>query len=202
MAELISKEFYDELKNCIQVLTSTLSIPPSSYALISDVEEEELSSSDNDAVIQEIYIPNMKLWKIVEYKNDVMIEVIIATGEGEVPSPEGVKDFKYDYKMFNKVRGCMTSLRGQDDNGRNRFDQPDFQKAVLHPVDDIYLNLMSTITNLNDAHGWTREEIADWLDTLDEQPVFYPRSTPTIQNSAKVVTLQPVVSQATVLRQR
>jgi hypothetical protein len=31
------------------------------------------------------------------------------------------------------------------------------------------------IIHLNDRHKWTREQIADWLDTLDEQPVFYPK---------------------------
>lgn len=30
------------------------------------------------------------------------------------------------------------------------------------------------IQHLNDHHQWKRERIADWLDTLDEQPVFYP----------------------------
>jgi hypothetical protein len=32
----------------------------------------------------------------------------------------------------------------------------------------------SIIIELNDTAKWTREQIADWLDTLDDQPVFYP----------------------------
>lgn len=34
--------------------------------------------------------------------------------------------------------------------------------------------LNHVIVELNDDHSWTREQIADWLDTLDEQPIFYP----------------------------
>lgn len=34
--------------------------------------------------------------------------------------------------------------------------------------------LNAVIIQLNDDYKWTREQIADWLDTLDEQPVFYP----------------------------
>ena len=38
---------------------------------------------------------------------------------------------------------------------------------ATHPVTGDYLHLTSIIMNLNDVHGWTREAIADWLDTLD-----------------------------------
>jgi hypothetical protein len=35
-------------------------------------------------------------------------------------------------------------------------------------------SLEKVIVDLNDRHKWTREQIADWLDTLDNQPIFYP----------------------------
>lgn len=34
--------------------------------------------------------------------------------------------------------------------------------------------LYHLIQHLNDHHQWEREHIADWLDTLPKQPVFYP----------------------------
>lgn len=34
--------------------------------------------------------------------------------------------------------------------------------------------LDSQIQHLNDNHKWTREKIADWIDTLEEQPIYYP----------------------------
>lgn len=43
-----------------------------------------------------------------------------------------------------------------------------------NPVNGTKDNLASIIIDLNDTHQWTREQIADWLDTLDQQPVFFP----------------------------
>lgn len=58
-------------------------------------------------------------------------------------------------------------------------------------------DLQTMIIHLNDNHRWTREAIAEWIDTLDEQPVFYPKSQPErVANSAKVVALKPPVSEA------
>lgn len=46
-------------------------------------------------------------------------------------------------------------------------------KAV-HPVkgSTSTIDVATIIMDLNDCHGWTREQIADWLDTLPQQPVF------------------------------
>jgi hypothetical protein len=52
-------------------------------------------------------------------------------------------------------------------------------------------NLQDTIIHLNDTHRWSREAIAEWIDTLDEQPIFYPQAeVERVANSARVVTLQ------------
>lgn len=49
---------------------------------------------------------------------------------------------------------------------------PGIFNVVRHPVngklDTIYLIIMS----LNDRHKWSRDQIADWIETLDEVPVF------------------------------
>ena len=47
-----------------------------------------------------------------------------------------------------------------------------FNMSVKHPVTGYFGTLSSTVINLNDSHEWTREQIADWLDSLDEQPYF------------------------------
>lgn len=55
-------------------------------------------------------------------------------------------------------------------------------------------NLYNMIQHLNDVHKWTREAIAEWIDTLDEQPVFYPIiESQRVANSAKVVVCEPPV---------
>lgn len=49
---------------------------------------------------------------------------------------------------------------------------PDLEKTVLCPVivEDTFfgpVSLVNVVMHLNDDHKWTREQIADWLDTLD-----------------------------------
>lgn len=61
-------------------------------------------------------------------------------------------------------------------------DMPGAGEYVKHPVLGETLRLHTVIMNLNDAHGWTREEIADWLDTLDIDLSFKVDSTEEVEN--------------------
>lgn len=45
-------------------------------------------------------------------------------------------------------------------------------EVVTHPVNGSMNSLYHTIISLNDSHKWSRENIADWLDTLDIVPSF------------------------------
>ncbi len=47
-----------------------------------------------------------------------------------------------------------------------------------HPTKNQKLDIMTIIIDLNDNHKWTREQIADWLDSLPEQPVWRVDETP------------------------
>jgi hypothetical protein len=49
---------------------------------------------------------------------------------------------------------------------------PGVNEQVKHPVTGDYTTLARTIINLNDKHKWTREEIADWIETLDVDTTF------------------------------
>lgn len=44
---------------------------------------------------------------------------------------------------------------------------PGLDAIVKHPAGDIANTVSAVIISLNDRHGWSRERIADWLDTLD-----------------------------------
>jgi hypothetical protein len=44
---------------------------------------------------------------------------------------------------------------------------PGINALVKHPVTGDHERVRSIIVNLNDGHRWSRERIADWLDTLD-----------------------------------
>lgn len=49
---------------------------------------------------------------------------------------------------------------------------PGVHTMATHPVTMKKMDIYSIIIDLNDNHGWSREQIADWLDTLDDQPKF------------------------------
>ena len=44
---------------------------------------------------------------------------------------------------------------------------PNAKKVVKHPNQGYDATLVTIIISLNDVEGWTREDIADWLETLD-----------------------------------
>lgn len=51
---------------------------------------------------------------------------------------------------------------------------PGCDQVVIHPVNKERFNLHSAIISLNDRYNWTRDQIADWIETLDEVPTFAP----------------------------
>lgn len=51
-------------------------------------------------------------------------------------------------------------------------DLPGIQEVVEHPINKKRMSLRSAIINLNDNHRWTREKIADWIETLENQSRF------------------------------
>lgn len=54
---------------------------------------------------------------------------------------------------------------------------PGIHEMVKHPVDGHMDDLESVIISLNDEEQWTREQIADWLETLDIDIRFKPKET-------------------------
>lgn len=41
-----------------------------------------------------------------------------------------------------------------------------YDKETCHPVWGIHTTIFGTVTTLNDDCGWTREQIADWLESI------------------------------------
>lgn len=58
---------------------------------------------------------------------------------------------------------------------------PGALETVKNPMTGASGMLKNVIMNLNDTHGWTREEIADWLDTLDIDLSFKVPSTEEVE---------------------
>lgn len=92
---------------------------------------------------------------IVSLKDGVLSSCALgAAWEGTYGEPQsGV--FKWDEDMQRELKSVY----------------PELTRAVRCPVcpkDNGPMSLESVIVDLNDLHHWTREEIADWLDTLPE----------------------------------
>ena len=49
---------------------------------------------------------------------------------------------------------------------------PGVQMVVTCPVTGVTRRLFDIIIDLNDNRGWSREKIADWIETLDNVPKF------------------------------
>lgn len=49
---------------------------------------------------------------------------------------------------------------------------PGIHQNVTHPETKQEGSLYHIIQELNDSHGWSREKIADWIETLDNPPKF------------------------------
>lgn len=52
---------------------------------------------------------------------------------------------------------------------------PGLFAEVKHPIAGLQRTIHDIIIDLNDGHGWSREKIADWLETLDENPIITPQ---------------------------
>ena len=50
---------------------------------------------------------------------------------------------------------------------KRSYDLPGIREIVHHPVTGRDHELKYVIMDLNDHYRWTREQIADWLETLD-----------------------------------
>ena len=51
---------------------------------------------------------------------------------------------------------------------------PNLTATIIHPVYNDYVLLRQAIISLNDICGWSRVQIADWLETLDLDLTFQP----------------------------
>lgn len=83
--------------------------------------------------------------------------------------PEDVKEYLAKYVSPHCFRETKNNYaqQAEDMTNDNRFNQ-----KVKCPVTGRQGPLSNVVITLNDHHGWTREQIADWLETLDDQPKF------------------------------
>lgn len=93
---------------------------------------------------------------IVTKENTSVYEGLVRTTFG----PELANAWKMPMHLFKIDASVMSK------------DIPGIHELAKHPVDGNELPIFEIIIDLNDSRGWSREKIADWLETLDNQPVF------------------------------
>lgn len=64
---------------------------------------------------------------------------------------------------------------------------PGWDQLAKHPITGKKQKLGPLIINLNDVHRWSREEIADWIETLDIVPKF--RTPEEMQKPKEIIML-------------
>lgn len=84
----------------------------------------------------------------------------------------------YHQALYKNVSAKSTWLHeGLAENSAGRRDSrvddlPGIHEMVNHPITKHRQSIEKIVISLNDYHKWTREEIADWLDTLDVDLTF------------------------------
>lgn len=81
----------------------------------------------------------------------------------------------YEQAMEKLVQTMPKYVSGMSQEGLSwqAIDLPGVNEAVKHPITGDTHSLWSVIISLNDGHHWTRERIADWVETLDIDTRFY-----------------------------
>lgn len=92
-----------------------------------------------------------------------------------------------------KGKGAFIGNSGPNHNYRQpEVDLlPGIKEIVKHPVTGVGGTIESIIISLNDAHRWTRDQIADWLETLGVDLTFkeQPEKRPGRQDEIPAGTL-------------
>lgn len=89
---------------------------------------------------------------------------------GVMPTPgdkKAIAKLKLNEKQTSRVYWVIT--RTVD---KLAMELPGMDRKVKHPVTGDKGRLFDVIMNLNDACQWSREKIADWIETLDDVPTF------------------------------
>ena len=163
-----------------------------------------------------IYIEKLDIHKFVGYCEDTLYEALICNITEEKWLVQNIESWSSSY-MINGVLELRKYISGQKDleDDRKEFlkhegfkEKVDCPQCVTSEA-DVWRNqsIQQVIIHLNDSHEWTREKIADWLDTLDDQPKFTLKPEEEVKKDvgmdevdprrakefARVVTLQPSV---------
>ena len=75
---------------------------------------------------------------------------------------------------------------------------PGMKNIEKHPIEEEekkfpnQWTISNIVQNLNDSHEWDRDQIADWIETLDEVPYFEAKADSDVEELPKITVLDEV----------
>jgi hypothetical protein len=137
--------------------------PPPNFAPLISSESAVVTLNDNLTQFAQDMVPIFEhMNKAAKTMGDAFAEVAKAM--------EPLKEALTKTTSIATTMAPGIALSQHEDMHKILANCPDQSCAIKDQDQPIY----HLIQHLNDHHQWQRERIADWLDTLDEQPVFYP----------------------------
>ena len=134
-------------------------------------------------------------YRLTCWDDESQHEIIIDTGHVDLVKEEGVilelhvmaaHGFKKQYIAGGGTTWASSIYSGEIDNHQNQASAsrlashlPGVNEKVEHPLTKEITTVRYCIISLNDTYKWTREEIADWLETLDIDITFRSEDEPT-----------------------
>lgn len=143
-----------------------------------------------------VFIERFGVYKIVSYDGPTMWEAVIGDPFVHMDSILSSYSSAPPAAFRNALNQVMSTMRNAGQSITEtvkefHIKQCPCGKACAYSKG---ADLSRMIIHLNDNKQWTRERIADWLDTLDEQPVFHPGEGIRNFNTTNLVTYQPALS--------
>lgn len=121
---------------------------------------------------------NHELLENLPDEDHLVDSILLGLANGNIEVAEKVKEMLYtgEYAIAPPSSGGVgSSPEGID-------DLPALQELVKNPVTGQMKELKFVIMSLNDKAKWTREQIADWLESLDVDIEFKAKEVSNEQN--------------------
>lgn len=116
-----------------------------------------------------------KLNESIQPMTKALSDMADKLGEAYKEIHQAFQPFK---KKLEELADSLQEINNKAMPASCTLSNKDINQKVTYPCDcggkRLEANMRSVIMHLNDMHKWTRESIADWLDTLPNQPIYYP----------------------------
>lgn len=160
-------------------------------------EPVKLSDADRKygPFIKKLKVRGQDVCKITYYDGLHRYEAVVAHDTNVEEILVKLTDCPPRFKVaIESGKAVLVRNRGDIIDGQHLAAIAPLQKVVKCPDKGCQRSnsIQYIIIHLNDGHEWSREAIADWLDTLDEQPVFHPKEPSGFHEVARMVEIKPL----------